>query len=62
VRCAVGSWGGRRPSGGYVTGTEATRGATAAGVLMFPTLWRKAYELVPPPVVIVIGRRRKDAA
>ncbi len=29
---AVGSWGGRRPSpGDYVTGTGATRGATAAG-------------------------------
>jgi hypothetical protein len=27
-----------RPSGGYVTGTKATKGATAAGVLMLPTL------------------------
>jgi len=32
VRCAVGSWGGRRPSpGDYVTGTGATSGATASG-------------------------------
>jgi hypothetical protein len=32
VRCAVGSWGGRRPSpGGYVAGTGATDGGTAAG-------------------------------
>ena len=30
--CAIGSWGGRRPSlGGYVTGTRATDGATPAG-------------------------------
>ena len=30
--CAVGSWGGRRPSpGGYVAGTGATDGGTAAG-------------------------------
>ena len=32
MRCAVGSWGGRRPGlGGDVTGTGATSGATAAG-------------------------------
>jgi hypothetical protein len=32
TRCAVGSWGGRRPSpGGYVAGTGATDGGTAAG-------------------------------
>ncbi len=31
-RCAVGSWGGRRPStGGYDTGTGATSGEPAAG-------------------------------
>ncbi len=31
-RCAIGSWGGRRPSlGGYVTVTRATDGASAAG-------------------------------
>jgi hypothetical protein len=30
--CAVGSWGGRRPSlGGYVTGTGATSGVTTGG-------------------------------
>jgi hypothetical protein len=32
TRCAVGSWGGRRPSPrGYVAGTGATDGGTAAG-------------------------------
>jgi hypothetical protein len=49
VRCAVGSSGGRRPSGGYVTGTEATRGATAAGVLMLPALWRKIHMSLAAP-------------
>jgi hypothetical protein len=49
VRCAVGSWGGRRPSGGYVTWAEATRGAPAAGVLMLPTLSRKIHMSVAAP-------------
>jgi hypothetical protein len=32
ILCAVGSWGDRRPSpGGYVAGTGATDGGTAAG-------------------------------
>jgi hypothetical protein len=32
ILCAVGSWGGQRPSlAGYITGTGATRGVTAAG-------------------------------